>query len=577
MFGLLITGDFMKLTGVTRNTLIHYDNLGLLKPVKTNGRGDRFYHPFQWYTIIFIKTFQSAGISLESIKKYFMESDLAENGDEFLSRAPGLGMVGKKLYESYKELNKSCRYLDKMVYVNEFFDMFKPGDEPKVIRPKLIGGLTMNLLDNELTMRSPGYYAECNRHIYEQYGKLRDGSFPIITHFRMNEFAEGKNIVYALSSYTLGDSKWPLRKLADSEFVVIRVLGDANDAIKALDKIRDLMNREHYVLTHNISMATNIFAFDENRRRVGDRMIFAPVKKVDKNSFVKYEMNDPNLTFSNTFESGKESSHLLSSGEFIKLCGITRNTLNHYQQHGLIEPEYVRENGYKYYGISQVAALINIKCLKQAGFSIEQIKTSYQGHVWDRDYLSKRVEILKAQKERIYEKLMEQADALSYLKELSGLFLQMSGERVGMGHMAYMERKRYMRKLPFGPETIKGKNGFGAEILKAIRNGQESSELYEYPIGMIIDESCEFSTINSVNAVNPKYKREDDMVVEGKYIVYMISCGSKRYTEEIREVLDDARSSGLKIRGDILTLFMMIKQRSEEEVEMQSAIMVPVE
>lgn len=60
--------------------------------------------------------------------------------------------------------------------------------------------------------------------------------------------------------------------------------------------------------------------------------------------------------------------------EFASLCGITRDTLLHYDSIGLLKPAFVAENGYRYYTISQFGTLDMISVLKASGTPLQRIK-----------------------------------------------------------------------------------------------------------------------------------------------------------------------------------------------------------
>lgn len=71
----------------------------------------------------------------------------------------------------------------------------------------------------------------------------------------------------------------------------------------------------------------------------------------------------------------KTSDHLYKIGMFAQMNHITIKTLHFYEEQGLLAPAYVdEENGYRYYTMSQMAVLHRITALKQAGFTIEDIK-----------------------------------------------------------------------------------------------------------------------------------------------------------------------------------------------------------
>lgn len=51
-----------------------------------------------------------------------------------------------------------------------------------------------------------------------------------------------------------------------------------------------------------------------------------------------------------------------------------KQTLFHYDEIGLLEPEYKNENGYRYYTIQQAEAYSVIDMLKEIGMSLAEIK-----------------------------------------------------------------------------------------------------------------------------------------------------------------------------------------------------------
>ena len=71
----------------------------------------------------------------------------------------------------------------------------------------------------------------------------------------------------------------------------------------------------------------------------------------------------------------KVSSHLYKIGMFAQMNHVTIKTLRFYEEQGLLTPAHVDgENGYRYYTMDQMAVLHRITALKQAGFTIEDIR-----------------------------------------------------------------------------------------------------------------------------------------------------------------------------------------------------------
>lgn len=63
-----------------------------------------------------------------------------------------------------------------------------------------------------------------------------------------------------------------------------------------------------------------------------------------------------------------------STGEFMKLTHITKKTIRYYDEHHILKPAYVSENGARFYTDAEVARLQQILLLKYLGFSLDDIR-----------------------------------------------------------------------------------------------------------------------------------------------------------------------------------------------------------
>lgn len=76
----------------------------------------------------------------------------------------------------------------------------------------------------------------------------------------------------------------------------------------------------------------------------------------------------------------KEVSHLYKIGMFAQMNHVTVKALRFYEEQGLLLPAFVdSENGYRYYTMNQMADIHQINALKQAGFTLDEIKLINQG------------------------------------------------------------------------------------------------------------------------------------------------------------------------------------------------------
>ena len=73
-------------------------------------------------------------------------------------------------------------------------------------------------------------------------------------------------------------------------------------------------------------------------------------------------------------------NHYFKTAEFAALCGVRKDTLLHYDHIGLLKPQWVGENGYRYYAAQQLRTYDLIAALRRLGTPLAEI----------RDYLTRR-------------------------------------------------------------------------------------------------------------------------------------------------------------------------------------------
>ena len=78
--GIFSVGAFAKYTRTTKDTLLHYDRIGLLSPAIRGDNSYRYYAPNQLALVNVIRTLQQVGLSLQEIKE-LMDDRNPENFD----------------------------------------------------------------------------------------------------------------------------------------------------------------------------------------------------------------------------------------------------------------------------------------------------------------------------------------------------------------------------------------------------------------------------------------------------------------------------------------------------------------
>lgn len=71
----MYAGKFAQICQTTKDTLRHYDEIGLLKPASISANGYKIYSASQIIDFLAISSLQEAGCSLEEIKRFQKQHD----------------------------------------------------------------------------------------------------------------------------------------------------------------------------------------------------------------------------------------------------------------------------------------------------------------------------------------------------------------------------------------------------------------------------------------------------------------------------------------------------------------------
>lgn len=105
---------------------------------------------------------------------------------------------------------------------------------------------------------------------------------------------------------------------------------------------------------------------------------------------------------------GENLKNYFTTGEFARLCNVKKQTLFHYDDVGILRPDIVGQNGYRYYSYNQLEVFYTISMLKELDMPLVEIK-KYLDHRSPQAFL----ELLKQQQEEADEKIKE----LQWLKQ----------------------------------------------------------------------------------------------------------------------------------------------------------------
>ena len=118
-----------KMSGVTPRTLHYYDQIGLLKPVKSEKNGYRLYEERELLQLQQILFFRELNFSLADIKKIINQPDFVIS-QALQDHKKLIRLKQKKLEKLIKTIDKTINHMSKhkKIKTEELYDVFKDDD-----------------------------------------------------------------------------------------------------------------------------------------------------------------------------------------------------------------------------------------------------------------------------------------------------------------------------------------------------------------------------------------------------------------------------------------------------------------
>ena len=267
----------------------------------------------------------------------------------------------------------------------------------------------------------------------------------------------------------------------------------------------------------------------------------------------------------------KEVPHLYKIGMFAQMNHITVKALRFYEDQGLLLPAYVDgENGYRYYTMNQMADIQRITALKQAGFTLDDIKLINQG--------ADTVSLLSSKKAALLKKIAELTSQIAvidgYLSDPANtLDTPVLIRKIPAVIVAAMEKRidSYDELFSFMPEM-------GAEME---RLGCECA-LPEYCFTHYLEPGYkdEHILIETCEAVTEK--KEDSALVKFRELPEITAAcifhkGSyDKFPETYAAILSFIEDSGYEICGNIRENYIDGIWNKDREEDWLSEIQIPV-
>ena len=144
---LFTTGEFAYLCGVKKQTLFHYDDIGLLHPEHKNENGYRYYSVHQAEVFSVIEMLKEIGMSLAEIKEFLHFQTPEETIALLTNKQEIMKRKIEKMQRTQQMIQNKIKHIEDVLQLNvDCFTIEKMGIEYFVLSESIL-----NSSDKEFT------------------------------------------------------------------------------------------------------------------------------------------------------------------------------------------------------------------------------------------------------------------------------------------------------------------------------------------------------------------------------------------------------------------------------------------
>lgn len=116
----LSTGELANMLGVSKQTVIYYDKVGLISPARRDDKDYRYYTLEQADELDSIITFRNLGVSIDVLKDYLSERNVQSCIEMLKKQKLNVAAEIEKLDRIQKKIDARAALLEKVVGVKDF-------------------------------------------------------------------------------------------------------------------------------------------------------------------------------------------------------------------------------------------------------------------------------------------------------------------------------------------------------------------------------------------------------------------------------------------------------------------------
>lgn len=133
----LTTGELANMLGITKQTLVYYDNIGLISPAKRDEKNYRYYTLEQADELDSILTFRNLGVPIDTLKEYLTVRNVQGCIEMLKKQKEQYDMEIQRLDKIRKKIEKRSSLLEEVLRVENFekIDFIEEFSEIYMVEP----------------------------------------------------------------------------------------------------------------------------------------------------------------------------------------------------------------------------------------------------------------------------------------------------------------------------------------------------------------------------------------------------------------------------------------------------------
>ncbi|MTI58635.1 MAG: MerR family transcriptional regulator [Firmicutes bacterium] len=257
-----------------------------------------------------------------------------------------------------------------------------------------------------------------------------------------------------------------------------------------------------------------------------------------------------------------DENHILIS-QMAEMHNLSRQTLIYYDRCGLFKPAYRDENGYRYYSLYQIPFLREICLMKEMGFSLKEIKESFEDR--DADLVCA---LMESRLKKIKAEIFELEQKKKFLQDRIKIYdhFDTKIKDLNMPHIRWLPERQVIF-VPFEEDHIEKieKNQLHLTLMKAWNILLKHKMVPSRGFGALLryDSICQNTPLrNAGSIINLPFAEYGEQIEnlytipEGEYAI-LYKYGMPYDTEPLCKFLDWIEEHHFKITGDIVDLCLL--------------------